>query len=143
MLPPTSLLPSAVLVASFLRLVSATPLPAPDKWDAQEDSRAICRWWQSGASSVDDVGRPQPMEFSVEMRGFGSREDRPGQGLLDNMRSLKRGSLHVESWTADFTNGTSSRAYFVIYPSAWVIKSVQGAIWDAAGGRAEAACDRA
>ncbi|KAI9816687.1 MAG: hypothetical protein M1832_004975 [Thelocarpon impressellum] len=136
LLPP--LLQSALIVVSLLH-VSASPTPLPDKWDAQPNSAANCSWMQNSPSAD---GRNEPMRFAVDMRGFGSREGAPGQGLLDNMRSATRGSMHVEDWKADAIGETGSRATFTIVPALWVVNSVQGAIWDASGKQVGVACER-
>ncbi|KAI9822126.1 MAG: hypothetical protein M1832_003129 [Thelocarpon impressellum] len=136
----TALLSSRpVPAASFIiNPVPREPTLEASIWDAQESSEATCSYVER---------RPHPLQFAqldfhIFMYGFGSRENRPGQGLLDNMRSAKRGSLLVKTWKAWAEYGTDSQATFNILPTAWVVGGVEGAIWDASGGRVVGNCTK-
>ncbi|KAI9824112.1 MAG: hypothetical protein M1832_002182 [Thelocarpon impressellum] len=128
--------PRSLLVAAAVGLVAGTPLPVPDKWDAQEGSYARCGFVQLSAVRFE----PAQLDFHVRMRGFGSRRNRPGQDLLDSLRSAKRGSLHVETWESQFETDTGSYVRFTILPA--LVKNVQDAIWNASGQRVIGNCTR-
>ncbi|KAI9825627.1 MAG: hypothetical protein M1832_000971 [Thelocarpon impressellum] len=127
------------IVANQHGLIRASSLPSADKWDAQANSTAFCSYVHH---RTHWTSLPQ-LDFTVSMQGFGSRADRPGQGLLDNMRAPRRIPLNVEYWEAVFWRGsTASTATFTIMPTIGTVPAVQGAIWAASGGRVEIACKK-
>ncbi|KAI9820869.1 MAG: hypothetical protein M1832_003502 [Thelocarpon impressellum] len=73
------------------------------------------------------------------MRGSGSEENGPGQGLLENMYAPKRAILKGEDWRTaglhgdepDNPDNLDSIATLTILDAAWIPRSVSGAIWNA------------
>ncbi|KAI9823600.1 MAG: hypothetical protein M1832_002381 [Thelocarpon impressellum] len=118
------------------------------KWEAQPGSDGSCTYFKYRPHFWNG----EMLDFAFEMRGFGSREDRPGQGLLDNMRAAKNVWLNVENWKADFVSvpgphepcGGSyevcANATFTIRNWPWTLNGVHGATLDASSGRADFTC---
>ncbi|KAI9816688.1 MAG: hypothetical protein M1832_004976 [Thelocarpon impressellum] len=115
---------------------SATPLAAPDQWDARPDASATCEYTERPRGRLEGMY----LDFTVAMRGFGSQQDRPGQGLLDNMHARDSGALDVLEWRADPRVEAGANATFSLVPASYTLQGVEKALAAASGGKVLIAC---